>query len=387
MLMNEYGLTKNEISKKLNSLLSLDETFTSGKIIGSMCTEPDSYSKYIYSKFLEKNIGDPGLFKGTLLLEKQIIHQLGKLLFYPRCSGFVVSGGTEANIMSMWSARNYSNQKHPEVLIPSHSHHSFDKAADLLGIKLVKIPCLDGIVDCNSLEKRINQNTIMIVGVAGTTPLGLIDPIPELSDIARDNSILLHIDASFGGFIIPFLKNSNYDLPLYSFKFPGVTSISLDSHKMGSAPIPSSCILFRNKNLIRDIKINVGYLSGGNEPRPTLLGTSPGASIISLWTLLNFHGQLGYRKTAVRCMNNTNYLYNELLKIPNITIINKPTLNIVGFKINYNHRLIVKALRQKGWSISIFPTHIRFVSMPHINRKHVDNFLKDLKILIKNHSK
>ena len=113
--MNEHGLTKNEISKKLNSLLSLDETFTSGKIIGSMCTEPDSYSKYIYSKFLEKNIGDPGLFKGTLLLEKQIINQIGKLLFYPRCSGFVVSGGTEANIMAMWSARNYSNQSNPEV--------------------------------------------------------------------------------------------------------------------------------------------------------------------------------------------------------------------------------------------------------------------------------
>ena len=106
-MMNEYGLTKNEISKKLNSLLSTDETFDSGKIIGSMCTKPDSYSQSIYSKFLEKNIGDPGLFKGTLLLEKQIIHQLGDLLFYPTCSGFVVSGGTEANIIAMWSARNY----------------------------------------------------------------------------------------------------------------------------------------------------------------------------------------------------------------------------------------------------------------------------------------
>ena len=385
--MNEHGLTKNEISKKLNSLLSLDETFTSGKIIGSMCTEPDSYSKYIYSKFLEKNIGDPGLFKGTLLLEKQIINQIGKLLFYSRCSGFVVSGGTEANIMAMWSARNYSKQSNPEVLVPSHSHHSLDKAANLLGIKLIKIPCIDGIVDYNSVKKQINHNTIMVVGVAGTTPLGLIDPIPELSDIARDNSLLLHIDASFGGFIIPFLKNSGYKLPLYNFKFPGVTSISIDSHKMGSAPIPSSCILFRNKNLINDIKINVDYLSGGSEPRPTLLGTSPGASIITLWTLLNFHGQLGYRKIALRCMKNTNYLFDELLKIPDISIVDKPVLNIVGFKINSNHPLIVKTLRQKGWSISIFPTHIRFVLMPHINRKHIDNFIKDLKFLIKKHSK
>ena len=86
-------------------------------------------------------------------------------------------------------------------------------------------------------------------------------------------------------------------------------------------------------------------------------------------------------------MKNTNYLFNELLKIQDISVINKPVLNIVGFKINSNHHLIVKALRQKGWSISIFPTHIRFVLMPHINRKHIDTFIKDLKILIKRHSK
>ena len=130
----------------------------------------------------------------------------------------------------------------------------------------------------------------MLVGVAGTTPLGLIDPIDELSDIARKNSLLLHVDASFGGFIIKFLKDSIYDLPLFDFKLPGVTSVSLDSHKMGVAPIPSSCILFRNKNLIKNIKINVGYLSGGSEPRPTLLGTSPGSSIITVsYTHLRAH--------------------------------------------------------------------------------------------------
>ena len=382
--MNKYGLTKNEISKKLNSILSMDEIFNSGKIIGSMCTKPDSYSQSTYSKFLEKNIGDPGLFKGTLLLEKQVIHQLGQLLFYPKCSGFVVSGGTEANILAMWSARNYCKKNNPEVIIPSHSHHSFNKAANILGIKLIKIPCVNGIVDCNLVKKQINRNTIMLVGVAGTTPLGLIDPIDELSDIARKNSLLLHVDASFGGFIIPFLKDSIYDLPLFDFKLPGVTSVSLDSHKMGVAPIPSSCILFRNKNLIKNIKINVGYLSGGSEPRPTLLGTSPGSSIITLWTLLNFNGTTGYSKIAKRCMKNTNYLYNELLKIPNLSVITKPTLNIIGFKIDSNHRLIINILKKQGWSISVFPTHIRLVLMPHIHRKHIDLFLKDLKTTLKN---
>ncbi len=83
-------------------------------------------------------------------------------------------------------------------------------------------------------------------------------------------------------------------------------------------------------------------------------------------------------------MENTIYLYEELSKTHDVSVIQKPTLNIIGFKINSNHRLIINILRQYGWSISVFPTHIRLVIMPHIRRKHIDRFLKDLQTIMKN---
>ena len=71
--MRTNGLSQNDVYKKLNNILMVDETFSSGKIIGSMCTKPHIFSQKIYSKHLEKNIGDPGLLKGTSKLEKDII--------------------------------------------------------------------------------------------------------------------------------------------------------------------------------------------------------------------------------------------------------------------------------------------------------------------------
>tara|TARA_Y100000815_G_C13307713_1_gene487177 strand:- start:289 stop:1428 length:1140 start_codon:yes stop_codon:yes gene_type:complete len=377
--MRNHGLSQKDVNDKLTRIIKKDTNFNSGKIFGSMCTTPHSFSQKIYSKYLEKNIGDPGLILGTQKLENDSIRMIGSLLSYPDAIGNVVSGGTEANIIALWTARNYSNTSNAEVILPSHSHHSFDKAADILGLKLIKIPSKNGIMDVNHIEKKITRNTILMIGVAGNTPLGLIDPIDELSDLAIKFSIPLHVDASFGGFIIPFLRKSEYKIPEFDFSLPGVYSIVVDPHKMGMAPIPSSCILFRNSKFLNSISSNVDYLSGGQKPRKTLLGTSPGASIISLWALMNFLGKDGYSKIALRCMKNTQYLYEKLNTISGINIIQKPVLNIIGFKFRkIPNQLLAKKIRKQGWAISVFPTHIRLVIMPHINRQHIDNFIDSL---------
>ena len=181
--MRNHGLSQKDVNDKLTRIIKKDTNFNSGKIFGSMCTTPHSFSQKIYSKYLEKNIGDPGLILGTQKLENDSIRMIGSLLSYPDAIGNVVSGGTEANIIALWTARNYSNTSNAEVILPSHSHHSFDKAADILGLKLIKIPSKNGIMDVNHIEKKITRNTILMIGVAGNTPLGLIDPIDELSDL------------------------------------------------------------------------------------------------------------------------------------------------------------------------------------------------------------
>ena len=82
----------------------------------------------------------------------------------------------------------------------------------MLNLKLVNVDLNeDYTVDSRSVSDLISDNTVAIVGIAGTTELGMIDPIDELSDIALENDIHLHVDAAFGGFSIPFLKEEGYD--------------------------------------------------------------------------------------------------------------------------------------------------------------------------------
>ena len=81
----------------------------------------------------------------------------------------------------------------------------------MLGIKLISIPPDErGMVQPNKVKAAVTANTVMIAGIAGTTDLGSIDPIAELSEIASSKNIHLHVDASFGGFVIPFLNDLGY---------------------------------------------------------------------------------------------------------------------------------------------------------------------------------
>ena len=89
-----------------------------------------------------------------------------------------------------------------------------------------------------------------MVGIAGTTELGLVDDIPEISKIAKSYGVYLHVDAALGGFIIPFLNYKNNNQLNFDFKCKGVSSITIDPHKMGLAPVPSGGIIFRKKKYI-----------------------------------------------------------------------------------------------------------------------------------------
>ena len=120
----------------------------------------------------------------------------------------------------------------PEIIVPKSAHFSFKKAADMLCLKLNEAE-LDSSyrIDIKSVEELISKNTVAIVGVAGTTELGKIDPIEDLSNICLDNNIYLHVDAAFGGYSIPFLNEIGYELPKFDFGLRGVCSITIDPHR------------------------------------------------------------------------------------------------------------------------------------------------------------
>jgi tyrosine decarboxylase/aspartate 1-decarboxylase len=380
-------MDEEEIFEKLEEFRKKDFSYSSGRILGSMCSEPHPISKKVYCDFLNSNLGDPGLFEGTKAIEDDVIKIIGSFLSLDKPYGNVVTGGSEANIMAIRSARNFhrkanGNDKNSigELVVPKSAHFSFKKASDMLGLKLVEADLDDNYkVDVESVKEKINENTIAIVGIAGTTELGMIDPIEDLSDIAIDKDIYLHVDAAFGGFSIPFLNDFGYKLPNFDFSLEGVSSITIDPHKMGMAPIPSGCIIYREKKFLDLIAIESPYLT--SKEQSTIVGTRLGAPSAATWAMLKYMGRRGYSELANNCMVNTEFLADALFK-ENFKVIVKPELNIVAF----NHPKIetdqlAKAIQEKGWMISTssYPKAIRIVVMPHLKHTHLVRFMSTLR--------
>jgi len=389
--MNKEPLEKEKILEKLAKFKNQDCNYSDGRILGSMCTRPDSLAKKVFYDFLDSNLGDPGLFEGTQTLEEEIIKDIGSLLSLEKPYGNIVTGGTEANLMAIRAARNITREERnigniatdeyivPEVIVPKSAHFSFEKAADVLSLKLVEADLNEDYrVDIESVKDNINDNTIAIVGIAGTTELGVIDPIEDLSKIATTNNIYLHVDAAFGGFSIPFLKDTGYKMPHFDFSLDGVCSITVDPHKMGLAPIPSGCILFRDKKYLDIMAVEAPYLT--TKEQSTIVGTRLGAPAAATWAVMQAIGREGYGKNANESMVNTHFLAEGLSK-EGFKLAVEPELNIVAF----THSEIptddlAKMLEERGWMISVSncPKAIRIILMPHINQSHLLDFLKCL---------
>ena len=255
----------------------------------------------------------------------------------------------------------------------------------MLSLKPVYVPTTDDYkIDVSKLENLINENTMAIVAIAGTTELGLVDDIEKISDIAYKYSVYLHVDAALGGFIIPFLDKQKYDQLKFDFQCKGVSSITIDPHKMGLAPVPAGGILFRNEHHLQKLAVKTPYLT--KEEQTTIVGTRTGASTAATWALLKYYGKEGYRKVVSQVMQLTSYTYKKLQEIENVKVTCKPELNIISFSSDVKNVDVIKnELLSYGWSVSVaeYPHTIRLVLMPHIKKEHIDNFLIDLKRVIK----
>ena len=343
-----------------------------------MCTRPLSIAKLAHIMFLESNLGDPGLFAGSVQLEREAIASLAELLHGPTgTTGFIVSGGTEANLMAMYAARNAAQVNSPEVVVPESAHFSFCKVCDMLNLKMVKAP-LDANFRVNpeQMAQSITKRTVAIMGNAGSAELGTVDPIEALSKIAVQHDVPLHVDAAFGGLLLPFLKELGYSTPEFDFGSAGVQSVTVDPHKMGLSTIPAGGILFRNSQSLQCIKTQTPYLT--EETQCTFVGTRSAASTAAAWAVFESLGREGFRKNVKRCMELTIQLY-EGLEEAGFEVLLRPQMNIVAFR-NANPRLLAHKLLQNGWHTSFVPrlNCVRVVVMPHLNKQQMTSFLKCL---------
>ena len=315
------GRSSNQILNDLNSLKSSDVNWKSGKSFGYVYYPGEEYANTIkeaYNLFFHDNALNPQLFPSLRKLEAEVVAMVNHLFNAPtNASGCMTSGGTESILLALKTARDYSKTTRPfmdvpEIIVPSSAHPAFLKGANYFGLKAVVVPTIDLVADVSKIKEKINNNTVMIVGSAPSFPHGLIDPIEELSNLALEKNILLHVDCCIGGFMLPFMNKLGWDLPCFDFKLKGVTSISVDVHKYGYAAKGASVILYRNRSL-RKFQFSIyTKWSGGVYGSTTMLGTKPGGSIAAAWAAINTIGENGYLKLVQKTMDSTNLLLEKL---------------------------------------------------------------------------
>ena len=355
--------------------------------MSSMNSEADMYAKEVFIHHLECNLGDPALFPGTQNVEGLTIKILGQLFDLPPSgTGRILTGGSEANITALWAIRNKVREEieqtpytQLEIIAPSSAHISIDKAADLLGLKLNRIPVTSEYkIDLKLVNSSINSNTIAVVGVAGTTGFGTLDPLIELNEICLDNDISLHVDAAFGGLVFPFLQEKFPDSP--TFNLESLASMTVDIHKMGRVPIPGGGLLWRDKTYPEAIEFTLPYLAG-KPKQATMTGTRSGASAIAFAHLWDQIGFTGFQETVSKCLQNTHFLAKELLK-RKFTIPIEPVINILGVQLPQEASMSQKEfhslLWEKGWTTTEVNGALRFVIMPLTTQKHIEALLNTI---------
>lgn len=206
--------------------------------------------------------------------------------------GALTSGGTESILMAIKAYRERAKKLRPYVtkpnmIVPTTIHPAFEKAGHYFGVELIHIDLdPDMRVNVKLVEKAINRNTILLVGSAPQYCHGVVDPISELSDIALRHGLPLHVDACFGGFMLPWLEKLGYKIPTFDFRIPGVTSMSADVHKYGYSSKGASVILYRNEELRSHQYFAYGAWPGGLFGSPSLTGSRPGGMIAAAWAAL-----------------------------------------------------------------------------------------------------
>jgi glutamate/tyrosine decarboxylase-like PLP-dependent enzyme len=382
----EKGRERDDIFRELSTMAEEENAkWKTGRVSGTFYHAGDEHRAYlnkIFSLFSHENTIQFDLCPSMFKMESEIISMTAKMLNGDAVKdhdpadgvcGTVTSGGTESIIMAMKTYRDYAraekNIKEPEIIMPHTAHPAFDKAGQYFGVKMVHIPVAepDFRVAPEAVEAQINANTVAIVGSAGNYPYGLIDPLEKLSDIAVKHTIGFHVDGCLGGFVLPWIEKLGYDVPVFDFRLPGVTSMSADTHKYGYALKGTSVVLYRNNNLRRYQYFNIPDWAGGMYASPTTAGSRSGGLTAATWASMVYLGEEGYLKAAKAIMNIADEIKKGVAEIPELTLIGDPTF-VISFRsdeVDIFH--VNDFMKTRGWRFNCLqlPPGMHFcVTMP-----------------------
>jgi len=325
---------------------------------------------------LNQNVVKLETSKVVSVIEKQVLAKIHRVLFQRSDAfyrehvqsttstlGSFVEDGTLANITALWVARNtmlsprdgFSGVEQDGmaaafrahdidrcvVLVSRLGHYSLRKAGGILGIGNRNIIPVDvdqtNRIDLAKLKDIIRKlsrpeartRILAVVGIAGTTETGTIDPLTDIADICSEFGIHFHVDAAWGG---PTLLSEKYRHLLSGIE--RADSVTVDGHKQFYMPMSCGMVYFRNPFIMDAIEYRANYI---NRPGSVDLGIKslPGsreATSLILDSTLKIMGSRGYALLIDHGIETARAFADEIRRRPDFQLITPPTLNILTYR-------------------------------------------------------
>uniref|UniRef100_A0A1I8IQ37 sphinganine-1-phosphate aldolase n=1 Tax=Macrostomum lignano TaxID=282301 RepID=A0A1I8IQ37_9PLAT len=335
--------------------------------------------------FMHENALNPTLFVALRRFEVELVQMTAAMLNAgPAARGNVTSGGTESVLMAVKTYRDLARARMPGSAVAAVTvHPAFNKAAHYFGLTMTLVPVdpVSQTVDPAALRAAVTSDTVLLVASAPQYCHGIVDPVEEYGRVAREFGLPLHVDACFGGFMLPWVEKLGYSVPAFDFRVPEVTSVSADLHKYGFAPKGASVIVYRTGGLRKHQLYAYSGWPGGLFGSPTMAGTRPGGYLATAWVTLRTMGQEGFLRIAATSWTSPKIRATGALKIvgsPQMTCFaitsNNPAVNVF---------VLADLLEDKGWKMEreSNPDCLHVTVLPqHLARR--DDFVTDIRACV-----
>ena len=325
---------------------------------------------------LNQNVVKLETSKVVSILEKQVIAKIHRMIyenseaFYREhvqntdtTLGTFVEGGTSANLTALWVARNAClspkqgfngveidgiaaaykayNIDRAVILVSRLGHFSLRKSAGILGIGNKNVIPIDtdaqNKMDVAALRKKIQDikkgpektAIIAVVGIAGATETGTVDPLAEMADICAEQGIHFHVDAAWGG---PTLFSSKYKYLLDGIK--RADSVTIDGHKQFYMPMSCGMVYFKSPVAMDVIAYYANYVNrrGSVDLGIKSLSGSREANSLIMDSALKIMGTKGYELLINHGIETAAAFADEISRRENFQLVTAPELNILTYR-------------------------------------------------------
>lgn len=210
---------------------------------------PVAMAGYLAAMFVNSNNHALDGGPTTSAMEKEVVADLGKMFGFPaETIGHLTSGGTVANLEALWVGREVSPGT---IAFSADAHYTHGRMAGVLGVTTHTIPVdAAGRMDIAALRELLEREDVgTVVATAGTTGLGVVDPIADLVALRSTYGFRLHVDAAYGGFFRLLMDDEealSADVRRHFRAIEHADSVVVDPHKHGLQPYGCGAVLFRD---------------------------------------------------------------------------------------------------------------------------------------------